>query len=92
VPVFSVGPAYLIINYNATQNTSLEIIQGVITFKTTPSYNSSFYGGNFGYSVSETTQDYNFYVPINSDLEFECLFLNNSTQTDSVTVSFLLQW
>ena len=92
VPISSVGPAYLLINYNASHLTSLEIIQDVITFNTSPSLNSSFYGGNFGYSVDETTPDYNFYVPINSDLTFECLFLNNSTQFDSGIVSFAIIW
>ena len=91
-PISSIGPAYLVINYNASQNTSIEIVQDVVTFKTSPSFNSSFFGGNFGYSAQETTPDYNFYVPINTNITFECLFLNNSTQVDSVAASFLLEW
>jgi hypothetical protein len=91
-PVYGVGAAFLLINYNATQSTSIEISQGLDTITTDPSLNSSFSGNDYGYNSQEVLPGYNLYLPINTLGDFNLIFLNNSTQSDTVTLSMAFVW
>jgi len=91
-PVYGVGTAFLLINYNATQTTSIEISQGLDMIRTDPSLNSSFGGNDYGYNSQEFPPGYNLYIPINTLAGFKLVFLNNSTQPDTVTLSMAFVW
>jgi hypothetical protein len=89
---YASGPAFLLINYNATQDTSIRISQDDTYIVTKPSLNSSFSGYYTGYNAQYTKPDYDFLIPVDPALPFSCFFLDNSTLPDQVTMFMSLVW
>jgi hypothetical protein len=88
--VYGFGAAYLVINYNATQDTSIKIFLDKIILETPPSSNSTLDGANWGYNGQ--LNGYRLYFPMDTLGGFDVVFLNNSTQEDSVTLSMEFVW
>jgi len=89
-PVYGFGAAYLVINYNATQETSVKIFLDKIVLETPPSLNSTLDGANWGYNGQ--LHGYQLYFPMNTLGGFNLAFFDNSTKEDSITLSMSFLW